>query len=129
MKSLDELNAIKQEYKSAVLIRTSDYGTRIIVGMGNSGIVAGARDILKTIVEEIDREDLNGRVIVMQEARVSRVGCNPVVKIVEDGVKTAVYANVTSDMARRIIKEHIINGNIVEEYLLKENENKEKDKR
>lgn len=28
MKSLEELNAIKQEYKSAVLIRTSDYGTR-----------------------------------------------------------------------------------------------------
>lgn len=122
MKSLDELNAIKQEYKSAVLIRTSDYGTRIIIGMGNSGIVAGARDILKTIVEEIDKEDLNGKVIVMQEARVSRVGCNPVVKIVEDGVKTAVYGNVTSDMARRIIKEHIINGNIVEEYLLKEKE-------
>lgn len=128
MKSLDELNAIKQEYKSAVLIRTSDYGTRIIIGMGNSGIVAGARDILKTIVEEIDKEDLNGRVIVMQEARVSRVGCNPVVKIVENGVKTAVYANVTSDMARRIIKEHIINGNIVEEYLLKESENKQEDK-
>lgn len=128
MKSLDELNAIKQEYKSAVLIRTSDYGTRIIIGMGNSGIVAGARDILKTIVEEIDKEDLNGRVIVMQEARVSRVGCNPVVKIVENGVKTAVYANVTSDMARRIIKDHIINGNIVEEYLLKESENKQEDK-
>lgn len=128
MKSLEELNAIKQEYKSAVLIRTSDYGTRIIIGMGNSGIVAGARDILKTIVEEIDKEDLNGNVIVMQEARVSRVGCNPVVKIVEDGVKTAVYANVTSDMARRIIKEHIINGNIIEEYLLKESENKQEGK-
>lgn len=128
MKSLEELNAIKQEYKSAVLIRTSDYGTRIIIGMGNSGIVAGARDILKTIVEEIDKEDLNGSVIVMQEARVSRVGCNPVVKIVEDGVKTAVYANVTSDMARRIIKEHIINGNIIEEYLLKESENKQEGK-
>lgn len=128
MKSLEELNAIKQEYKSAVLIRTSDYGTRIIIGMGNSGIVAGARDILKTIVEEIDKEDLNGSVIVMQEARVSRVGCNPVVKIVEDGVKTAVYTNVTSDMARRIIKEHIINGNIIEEYLLKESENKQEGK-
>lgn len=96
--------------------------------MGNSGIVAGARDILKTIVEEIDKEDLNGSVIVMQEARVSRVGCNPVVKIVEDGVKTAVYANVTSDMARRIIKEHTINGNIIEEYLLKESENKQEGK-
>lgn len=74
MKSLDELNAIKQEYKSAVTIRTSDYETRVIVGMGNSGLVAGARDILKVIVKEIEEEGLSGKVIVMQEARVSRVG-------------------------------------------------------
>lgn len=125
MKSLDELNAIKQEYRSAVAIRTSDYETRIIVGMGNSGIVSGARDILKTIVKLIEEKGLDGKVIVTQEARVSRIGYNPVVKIVEDGVKTAVYANVTADMARRIVDEHIINGKIVEEYILPEEANKE----
>lgn len=123
MKSIDELNAIKQEYRSAVTIRTSDYETRIIVGMGNSGLVAGARDILKAIVKQVEDEGLSGKVIVTQEARVSKVGCNPVVKIVEDGVKTAVYANVTVDMARRIVDEHIINGKIVEEYILNEEVN------
>ncbi len=125
MKSIDELNAIKQEYRSAVVIRTSDYETRIIVGMGNSGLVAGARDILKTLVKLIEDEGLSGKVIVTQEARVSKVGHNPVVKIVEDGVKTAVYANVTNDMARRIVEEHIKGGKIVEEYLLTDETGKE----
>jgi NADP-reducing hydrogenase subunit HndB len=122
MKSLDELNAIKEQYKSSVAIRTSDYDTRIIVGMGNSGLVAGARDILKTIVNKIDEEGLGGKVIVTQEARVSKVGHNPVVKIVEDGVKTAVYGNVTNEMAIRIVEEHIKNGKIIDEYILHENE-------
>ncbi|MGN1202846.1 MAG: (2Fe-2S) ferredoxin domain-containing protein [Eubacterium sp.] len=120
MKTIDELNAIKYKYKSGVNIRTSDYETRIIVGMGNSGLVAGARDILKVIVKKIEQEGLNGKVIVTQEARVSKVGHNPVVKIVEDGVKTAVYSNVTAEMADRIIEEHIKGGKIVEEYLLVE---------
>ncbi len=125
MKSIDELNAIKQEYRSAVTIRTSDYETRIIVGMGNSGIVAGARDILKTLVKLIENEGLSGKVIVTQEARVSKVGHNPVVKIVEDGVKTAVYSNVTKDMAKRIVEEHIKGGKIIEEYLLTDDTGKE----
>ncbi|MCM1114284.1 MAG: (2Fe-2S) ferredoxin domain-containing protein [Clostridium sp.] len=127
MKSLDELNAIKDKYASDVTIRTSDYEVRIIVGMGNSGLVSGARDILKTIVKRVEDEGLSGKVIVTQEARVSKVGHNPVVKIVEDGVKTAVYANVTSEMAQRIIDEHIMNGKIIDEYLLKE-EQMEEDK-
>lgn len=120
MKSLDELNAIKEQYKSAVAIRTSNYEIRIIVGMGNSGIVAGARDILKILVKKIEDEGLDGKVIVTQEARVSRVGSNPVVKIIEDGVKTAKYANVTAEMAERIVEEHIKGGKIIEEYLLNE---------
>ncbi len=120
MKSIDELNEIKNKYKSDVTIRTSDYETRIIVGMGNSGLVAGARDILKVIVKKIEEDGLSGKVIVTQEARVSKVGCNPVVKIVEDGVKTAKYANVTAQMAERIVDEHVKGGKIIEEYLLKE---------
>jgi (2Fe-2S) ferredoxin len=121
MKSLDELNAIKEKYKNSVAIRTNDYETRIVVGMGNSGLVSGARDILKAFVKMIDDEKLGDKVIVTQEARVSKVDYNPVVKIVEDGVKTAVYGNVTVEMANRIFKEHIKNGKIVDEYLIKEN--------
>lgn len=120
MKSIDELNEIKDKYKNEVTIRTSDYETRIVVGMGNSGLVAGARDILKAIVKKVEEDGLSGRVIVTQEARVSKVGCNPVVKIVEDGVKTAKYANVTAQMAERIVDEHVKGGKIIEEYLLKE---------
>lgn len=122
MKSIDELNAIKQQYKNSVNIRTSDYEIRIIVGMGNSGLVAGARDILKELVELVEQEGLNGRVIVTQEARVSKVGHNPVVKIVENGIKTAVYSDVTVEMAERIVEEHIKNGRIVKEFLLTEGE-------
>ncbi|MGN1421236.1 MAG: (2Fe-2S) ferredoxin domain-containing protein [Eubacterium sp.] len=118
MKSVDELNAIKEKYKSGVAIRTDDYETRIVVGMGNSGLVAGARDIMKVLVKKIDEEGLSGKVIITQEARVSKVGHNPVVKIVENGVKTAKYANVTKEMAERIVEEHIKGGKIIEEFLL-----------
>lgn len=125
MKSVNELNAIKQEYKNGVAIRTDDYETRIIVGMGNSGLVAGARDILKALVKEIDAEGLSGKVIVTQEARVSKVGYNPVVCIVENHIKTVTYANVTVEKVHRIVKEHIKGGKIIDEYILNDEPDEE----
>lgn len=120
MKTIEELNVIKEQYKSSVAIRTEAYRVRIVVGMGNSGLVSGARDILKTLVNRIEEDGLSGQVIVTQEARTSKVGHNPVVKIIENGVKTAVYSNVTKDIAMRIVDEHIKDGKILEEYLYKE---------
>ena len=95
MRSVEELNAIKNKYISNVKIRTSDYETRIIVGMGNSGLVAGARDILKFFVKRIEEEGLNGKVIV------------------------------TVEMAERIIEEHIKGGKIIDEYILAEDSDAE----
>lgn len=118
MKTVDELNAIKNEYKNSIAVRTNDYDIRVVVGMGNSGLVAGARDVMKTLVEEIDKEGLSGKVIVTQEARVSRPGYNPVVCIVENHINTVTYINVTAEKAQRIVKEHIKGGKVVEEYVL-----------
>ncbi|MGN0522040.1 MAG: (2Fe-2S) ferredoxin domain-containing protein [Eubacterium sp.] len=125
MKSLNELNAIKDKYKNDVNIRTSDYDIRIIVGMGNSGIVAGARDILKALVKKVEDEGLSGKVIVTQEARVSKVGYNPVVRIIENHTNIVTYVNVTVEKAYRIVEEHIKNGKIVEEYTLENNQKEE----
>lgn len=125
MKSIDELNKIKNKYAANVTIRTGNYDKSIIVGMGNSGLDAGARDILREFAKRIEDEGLNSKVIVTQEARVSKSGFNPVVKIVENGTETARYANVTAEMADRIVEEHIKGGKIIDEYILAEVSNEE----
>ncbi len=125
MKSVKELDEIKRKYKDKVNIRTSDYETRIIVGMGNSGIVAGARDVLKVIVQKVEEDGLNGKVIVTQEARISRSGYNPVVCIVEHGITEVTYGNVTNEIAARIVDEHIKDGKIIEEYVIPDKKDEE----
>lgn len=124
MKSLDELNSIKEKYKSDVAIRTSDYETRIIVGMGNSGIANGARDTLKVLAKLIDENGLAGKVIVTQAARISKAGFNPVVEVVENGAET-LYSHIDTDKAKEIIEKHIIGGEIIEEYILNDDETQE----
>lgn len=118
MKSIDELNAIKQQYIDNIEIRTDEKPIKVIVGMGNSGMVSGARDILHKLVELVGSKGLANDVLVMQEARVSIPGKNPVVKILHDGVEEVTYVNVDSATAERIVDEHLINGTIVNDHVM-----------
>ncbi|MGN0534691.1 MAG: (2Fe-2S) ferredoxin domain-containing protein [Eubacterium sp.] len=116
MKSVDELNAIKKQYIDNIEIRTDEKPIKVIVGMGNSGMVSGAREILHKLVELVSDRGLSDRVLVMQEARVSISGKNPVVKIIDEGIDEVTYVNVDTALAERIVDEHLKNGIIIQEH-------------
>ena len=58
--NLEELKKIREKAQKDVELRQKQARIRIVVGMGTSGIAAGARDVLKTFVEEIGRRNLDG---------------------------------------------------------------------
>ena len=51
MKSLAELQAIKERMQSKVNLREGTGDVRVVVGMATCGIAAGARPVLNTLVE------------------------------------------------------------------------------
>ncbi len=116
MITVEELNAIKDKYKYAVTGRTDEKKFLVEIGMGNSGLVAGAREIMLEIVRLVDEYDLSDKVRVMQKAKASVPGHNPIVKVY-DGRELTVYADVTKEIADAIIKEQIMNGRIPQEYV------------
>ena len=67
MKSLRELQAIRDKMKSTVGVRgSSDTKVKILVGMATCGIAAGARPVLNAFSEEILSKDLTDKVVVSQ---------------------------------------------------------------
>ena len=62
MKSLAELQAIKDKMKDKVILREGTGDVRVVVGMAACGIAAGARPVLNTFVEEVNKADLNEKV-------------------------------------------------------------------
>lgn len=121
MKSLEELNAIRDKHRNDITIRTDEKDFLLVVGMGNSGIVSGARDILHELVRLVEDNNLTDKVRVMQKAKAAIAGHNPVVKLY-DGRKLTIYADVTKEIAKIIVEEHIMKGNILEEYTFKKEE-------
>ena len=93
---------------------------RIIIGMGTCGIAAGARNILKTVMEEIDKRDLD--VEVTQTGCIGMCEKEPLIDVKMPNEPSITYGHVTSENVKKIISEHVINGNIVESLAIAKRE-------
>lgn len=120
MKSLAELAAIRDKMKDKVAIREGSNETRIVVGMATCGIAAGARPVLAAFVEQVNNAGLSGTVTVSQTGCIGLCRYEPIVEVYRDGEEKVTYVNMTADKVEKIIKDHIKDGKVVSEYLLKD---------
>lgn len=117
MKTIQELEEIRKKTLERINIRKEREGTRVVVGMATCGISAGARPVLKAMVEEVNRRGL-------QDVIVSQTGCigiceyEPIVEVYRPDEEKVTYVQMTPDKVARIVAEHIVNGNVVTEYAI-----------
>ena len=118
MKSLAELQAIRDRMKDKIVLREGGDGIRIVVGMATCGIAAGARPVLNAFVEGVDKEGLNDTVIVSQTGCIGLCQYEPIVEVTAPGKDKVTYVKMTVEKAEKVLKEHIKGGKIVEEYTI-----------
>ncbi|MBG0783860.1 MAG: (2Fe-2S) ferredoxin domain-containing protein [Anaerolineaceae bacterium] len=119
VKSLDDLKKIREEALKKQQLKETAGKSEVIVGMGTVGIAAGARETLKAILDEIEAENLSD-IVVRQTGNIGLDSFEPIVQVVLAGQEKVTYGKVSPDMAKRIIKEHVVGGEIVTEYQIKE---------
>ncbi len=118
MISLEQLAAIRDKMKDKVVIREGANETRVVVGMATCGIAAGARPILNAFVDGVAKEGLNDKVTVSQTGCIGICQYEPVVEVFESGKEKVTYVKLTAEKVEKIIKEHLVGGNVVTEYTI-----------
>ena len=118
MKSLAELQAIKEKMRDKVILREGLNSVRVVVGMATCGIAAGARPILNALVEGVNKEGLTEKVTVSQTGCIGICQLEPIVEVFEPGKEKVTYVKMTPEKAARVIEEHLKNGNVVNEYTI-----------
>lgn len=116
MKSLAELQAIKEKMQQKVALREGSGEMRVVVGMATCGIAAGARPVLATFVEEVANADLGSKVTVSQTGCIGICQFEPVVEIYEADKEKVTYVKMTPEKAKRVVEEHLKGGKVVAEY-------------
>ena len=120
MKSLAELQAIRDKMKDKVVLREGSGDMRVVVGMATCGIAAGARPVLNAFVEEVNKEGLDGKVTVSQTGCIGICQFEPVVEVFEAGKDKVTYVKMNPEKAKEVVQKHLKGGNIVAEYTLKD---------
>ncbi|HOF29089.1 MAG: (2Fe-2S) ferredoxin domain-containing protein [Anaerolineaceae bacterium] len=115
IKTIDDLERLREKAKKVKEMRDQTGKTQIVVGMGTVGIAAGARETLKAILTNIEEKHLSD-IILRQTANIGLVGQDPVVQVTLPGAETVTYGKITPAMATRIMEEHVVQGNIVQEF-------------
>ena len=120
MKSLAELQAIKEKMKSKIVLREGSGDIRVVVGMATCGIAAGARPVLAAFVEAVNEAGLNDKVTVSQTGCVGYCQLEPIVEIYEAGKDKVTYVHMTADKAKDVVEKHLKGGVIVSDYTVTE---------
>ena len=118
MKSLAELQAIKNKMKDRVVLRDGMESTRVVVGMATCGIAAGARPVLNAFVEGVNKEGLGDKVTVTQTGCIGICQYEPVVEVFEAGKEKTTYVKMNPEKAQEVIEKHLKGGQVVGEYTI-----------
>ncbi len=120
MKSLAELQAIKDRMKDKVVLREGTGEIRVVVGMATCGISAGARPVLNAFVEAVNEGGLADKVTVSQTGCVGLCQYEPIVEVYEAGKDKVTYVKMTAEKAKEVAEKHLKGGKVVADYTVKE---------
>ncbi|MCE5201646.1 MAG: (2Fe-2S) ferredoxin domain-containing protein [Synergistaceae bacterium] len=114
--SLEELRKIKETSQHNTETRKNS-DTQIIIGMGTCGIAAGARAVMTAVLEELAKRNLTN-VAVLQTGCIGMCQKEPLLDVVRPGEDRVTYGPVSPKDVPRIIADHLVNGNIVEDLVI-----------
>ena len=117
IKTLDDLKKVREEALEKRKVKTASGQIEVIVGMGTCGIAAGARDTMKAILETIQNDNLSG-IVVKQTGCIGLCEKEPIVQVVIGEQAKITYGKVNGDVARQILKEHVVAGNVLQNHVI-----------
>lgn len=123
MKSLAELAEIRNKTIARVNLRKEDdTSIRIVVGMATCGIAAGARPVMKAIMEEIEKRNISN-CYVTQTGCIGVCRLEPIVEVFLPEHEKITYVKMDAEKAVKIVNETVVNGKVINEYTIGAAEN------
>ena len=123
MKSLAELEQLRNKTLARVNLRKEDdESIRVVVGMATCGIAAGARPVMKALMDEIEKRNISN-CFVTQTGCIGVCRLEPIVEVYIPGSEKITYVKMDAEKAVKIVNETIVNGKVINEYTIGAAEN------
>jgi len=114
MKSLAELDNLREKLQREMKAREREHDISIAVSMGTCGIAAGAREVVKVLLNELKEQGL-AHVALTQTSCVGSCKHEPLLEV-KRGNEKVIYVNVDQERAKEIVRRHLVQGEVVKEW-------------
>ncbi|MBN1486545.1 MAG: (2Fe-2S) ferredoxin domain-containing protein [Anaerolineae bacterium] len=117
MKSLEELQKIKERALQRRKLSGEGTRARIIVAMGTCGIAAGARDTMAAILKTLEEKKIT-------DVTVTQTGCmglceyEPIVQVKVGEEDLITYGHIDVNRVPELIEKHLIGGEPMEAWII-----------
>ncbi len=113
----EDLDKIGDAIKRTMLLREGTGRAKVIVHMGTCGIAAGARTVMKALLDEIEGRQIDDVILTISSCA-GLCSREPMVTVELMGEPAVKYVDLTPEKAKRVFEEHVLGGKIVTEYAL-----------
>ena len=127
--TLEELNNIKKEYEELVMVRkvvkeegeklaaNTGYRKQVLVCGGTGCTSSGSKKVLAALDEALKENGIENEIHVVRTGCFGLCSLGPIMIVYPEG---SFYSQATPEGVKRIVKEHLKEGNVVKELLYKE---------
>lgn len=115
--NVKELESIRKRALKSMEERGVGAKIVIKIDMGSAGVAAGALNVYQTILSELRKRSLKNAMVI----RTGELGFDsmePIMKVEIKGSPEVYYGKVTPEIASQIITEHVINGKVLDDYVI-----------
>ena len=112
---VEDLKRIREAGRASVCLRQGAGEVKVTVHMDDCGIAAGAGEIVKTLLRELEKREVS-EVLVTISGCAGRCDREPMATVEVRGQEPVTYVNLDRQKIHRILEEHILGGAIVQDY-------------
>jgi NADP-reducing hydrogenase subunit HndB len=115
--TIDDLKKIKEKVHKEMSLREGDRRVKITVHMGTCGIASGAKEVMDTLLQEIEAADASD-VVVTTSGCMGLCSREPLVTVEILNQEPIKYEHMNPNKMRQVFKRHILKGEIQVPFVL-----------
>lgn len=116
--TIEDLAKIRDRTRHDTTLRQGAGRVKITVHMGTCGIAAGAREIMTSVIDELEHRGLHD-VLVTNSGCAGLCSQEPMMTVeTVTGMAPVKYVRMTTQKVKSVVESHVVNGRPVLEYAL-----------
>jgi len=114
---IEDLKKIKERVQGETALRAGEKRVKVTVHMGTCGIAAGAREVMDTLMGEIEEAGVTD-VVVTTSGCMGLCSREPEVTVEVLGQNPIIYEFMNPNKMRQVFKRHILKGEVQTPFVL-----------